>query len=238
MKKTIPLFALTACSVFLSGLAQAHYLWLEPAEAGARLYYGEADVLLREKSPGKLDNFKAPLAFVPDAAGKFQSVAVSGTPDYFAVAAPKSSSAIVVQDESLDVRDLTKSGLGFAKSNYYARHGQLASNGGAMLALDAVGGGFNKFAIFYRGQPLKDAKVEVIAPNTWTQEHKTDAKGSVEINAPWKGQYVVHVLHIDKTPGQHAGKTYESLRNHLTYSFVKTDGADPGPAVPPKHFED
>jgi hypothetical protein len=238
MKKTIPLFALTACSLLLCGVARAHYLWLEPAEVGARLYYGEADVALREKSPGKLDNFKAPLAFVPDAAGKFQPVAVSAGPEYFAVAAPKTSSAIVVQDESLDVRDLTKSGLGFAKSNYYARHGQPASNSGAMLALDVVGGGFDKFAIYYRGQPLKDAKVEVIAPNTWTQEHKTDAKGSVQINTPWKGQYVVHVLHIDKTPGQHAGKTYESLRNHLTYSFVKNDGAYPGPAVPPKHVED
>jgi hypothetical protein len=237
MKKIFPRLALLACSLLSAGLAQAHYIWLEPSDAGARLYYGEADVALREKSPGKLDNFKTPLAFVPDASGKLQPAGIAITPEYFAVTAPKSQ-AIVVQDESFEVRDLTKNGLGFAKSNYYARHGQLAANGGAALALDAVGTQANKFAIYYRGQPLKDAKVEVVAPNTWTQEHKSDAKGAVSINTPWKGLYVVHVLHIDKTPGQHGGKSYESLRNHLTYTFVKAEGADPGPAVPPKHVED
>ena len=78
----------------------------------------------------------------------------------------------------------------------------------------------------------------MIAPNTWMQEHKTDAQGAVEINTPWRGQYVVHVLHIDKTAGEFAGKKYENLRNHFTYSFIKTEGADPGPATPPHHGTD
>lgn len=124
---------LTGIALAASGAAQAHYLWIEPTDTGARLYYGEAEAALKEKSPGKL---------------------------------------------------------------------------------------------------------EVIAPNTWVQEHKTDAQGAVAINTPWRGQYVVHVLYVDKTAGEFAGKKYESLRNHFTYSFIKTDGADPGPATPPHHAAD
>ncbi len=104
--------------------------------------------------------------------------------------------------------------------------------------LDVQGASPNALTVLYRGRPLKDAKLEVIAPNTWVQEHKTNAQGMVEINMPWRGQYVVHVLHIDKTPGEFAGKKYDALRNHFTYTFVKAEGADPGPAMPPRHQMD
>lgn len=238
--KTIVGAALGALCV--AGTAQAHYLWIEPSDTGARLYYGEADALLKEKSPGKLDNIKAPLAFVPDAAnGKPGAVAISRTAEYFSIASNKGAPAILATEESLEVRDLTKHGLGFAKSNYYARHGLpgISGNGGSTpLVLDVQGRGPNALTVLYRGQPLKEAKLEVIAPNTWVQEHKTDADGKVEINTPWRGQYVVHILHVDKAPGEFAGKKYETLRNHFTYTFIKAEGADPGPAVPPKHGMD
>jgi hypothetical protein len=224
-----------ATTLLMSGTAQAHYLWIESSDNGARLYYGEADVLLKEKSPGKLDNIKAPQAFVPDASGKASAVAINRSAEYFSIAGNASAPAVLATEESLEVRDLTKNGLGFAKSNYYARNGQPANGTATPLVLDVKGNSVNGFTVLYRGQPLKDAKLEVIAPNTWMQEHTTDAQGMVHINTPWRGQYVVHVLHVDKTPGEFAGKKYENLRNHLTYTFVKKDGAEPGPAAPPKH---
>jgi uncharacterized GH25 family protein len=230
----------SAIALAASSAAQAHYLWIEPTETGARLYYGEAEAALREKSPGKLDNIKAPKAFVPDAAnGKTSSAALTRADDHFSIAANRNAASILAHEESMEVRDLSKSGLGFAKSNYYARHGQTAANAEASpLALDLQTRGPNAYTVLYRGQPLKDAKLEVIAPNTWVQEHKTNAQGAVEINTPWRGRYVVHVLHVDKSAGEFAGKKYESLRNHFTYSFVKQDGADPGRAMPPQHVED
>ncbi len=245
MESIIKLIAGTACCAALltAGAAQAHYLWLEPDDSGAKLYYGEAEALLKEKSPGKLDNILTPKAFVPDAStGKPIAVAVSRNATHFAIAANKNAPVILATEESLEVRDLTKSGLGFAKSNYYARLGQQGNNadGVSPLVLDvrAQGEGPNVLTLLYRGQPLAETKLEVIAPNTWVQEHKTNAQGKADINMPWRGQYVVHVLHIDKTPGQFADKKYDTLRNHLTYTFVKQDGADPGPAVPPKHGMD
>lgn len=225
--------SLIGAALLASTPAQAHYLWIESGDAGARLYFGEAEVQLKEKSPGKLDNIKGPQAFASDAGGKPAPAAITRTAEHFAIAGGKAA-AVLAAEESLEVRDMSKYGLGIAKSNYYARHGQ-AANGATALVLDVQERGPNTYTILYRGQPLKDAKLEVIAPNTWMQEHTTDAQGAVQINTPWRGQYVLHVLHVDKTPGEFAGKPYDSLRNHFTYTFVKTEGADPGPAVPPKH---
>jgi len=221
-------------AALVTGTAHAHYVWIESDNGGTRLYYGEADALLKEKSPGKLDNIKAPQAFaLNQSKDNPAAVEINRGAQYFTIAAPKKSAAVLVKEESLEVKDLTKHGLGFAKSNYYARQGQLADRADTALTLDVLGNAPNHLTVLYRGQPLKDAKVEVIAPNTWVQEHKTNAQGMVDINTPWSGQYVIHVLHIDQTPGEFGGKKYESLRNHLTYTFVKKDGLNPGPAVPP-----
>jgi len=228
MKKlAIAMAALLAC-----GTAQAHYLWLESGEADAKLYFGEAEALLKEQSPGKLDNIKGPRAFVVDAGGKQSAAVITRSADHIAVSGKAASH--VVAEESLEVRDLQKHGLGIAKTNYYARSGQPAS-GASVLPLDVQVQEANSFTVLYRGQPLKGAKLEVIAPNTWMQEHTTDARGMVRINAPWRGQYVLHVLHVDKTPGEFGSAKYDNVRNHFTYTFIRSEGADPGPAVPPKH---
>jgi len=228
MKKlAIAMAALLAC-----GAAQAHYLWIESGEAGAQLYFGEAEALLKEHSPGKLDNIKGPQAFAVDAAGKQTAAAITRATDHIAISGKTAGHAVA--EESLEVRDLQKHGLGIAKTNYYARSGQPAS-GTSVLPLDVQAQGADSFTVLYRGQPLKNAKLEVIAPNTWMQEHTTDARGVVRINTPWRGQYVLHVLHVDKTPGEFGGAKYDNVRSHFTYTFIKTKGADPGPAVPPKH---
>ncbi|MES2026449.1 MAG: DUF4198 domain-containing protein [Pseudomonadota bacterium] len=231
-----PILALACCaSLLASGVAQAHYLWLESGNKGAALYYGEVDVQLREKSPGKLDRIGGVQAFV-NTGDQVKPVDVNRTANHLAIASGKSPNVLALE-ESLGVADLTKHNLGMAKSNYYARLGQpLASGATSPLALDIKQGNTaNTFILLYRGQPLKNAKLEVIAPNTWMQEHHTDAQGAVEINTPWRGQYVVHVLHIDRTAGEFAGKQYDNLRNHLTYTFVKAKGSNAGPVQPPKH---
>ncbi|WP_112990455.1 DUF4198 domain-containing protein [Herminiimonas fonticola] len=231
-----PLLATACCAALLvSSVAQAHYLWLESGKTDASLYYGEVDVQLREKSPGKLDRISGLQAFVPNGSD-VKSVNVNRTATHLGIASGKASTVLALE-ESLAVADLTKHNLGMAKSNYYARLGQpLASGTTSPLVLDiAQGSKANSFVLLYRGQPLKNAKLEVIAPNTWMQEHHTNEQGIVEINTPWRGQYVMHVLHIDKTAGEFAGKPYDNLRNHLTYTFVKSKGANAGPVQPPKH---
>lgn len=56
------LYALVA--LLWTGTAQAHYLWIEHGKDESRVYFGEPDALLKEKSPGKLDNIQEPKAFL------------------------------------------------------------------------------------------------------------------------------------------------------------------------------
>ena len=163
-----PILALACCaSLLASGVAQAHYLWLESGTKGAVLYYGEVDVQLKEKSPGKLDRMSGVQAFV-STGDQVKPVDINRTANHLAIASGKSPN-VVALEESLGVADLSKYNLGIAKSNYYARLGQpFVSGTTSPLALDIKQGNTaNAFILLYRGQPLKNAKLEVIAPNTW-----------------------------------------------------------------------
>lgn len=224
--------------LFAARIAQAHYLWIEPGETGTMIFYGEADALLKEKSPGRLDRIKAPKAFaVPAGESQASVAALSRMAGHIAIASPAGATDILAAEESLEVRDLSANGLGRAKTNYYARHGQPTS-GAAPLALDVRVRGPNALTVLYLGQPLAHAKLQVIAPNTWVQEHKTDVQGHVSINTPWRGLYVLHILHVDKTPGEFAGQPYDNLRQHFTYSFIQGKGPDAGPPIPPQQGMD
>ena len=128
-----------------------------------------------------------------------------------------------------------------AKSNYYAKFLatplQAVAGGTVLDLVPASTGNAREFQVLYRGQPLPRAKVEVIAPNTWVQEHQSGSDGKVRINTPWKGRYVVHVLHVDKQAGEFGGARYENLRNHMTLTFDQAEGTDPGPAIAPQKPE-
>lgn len=224
-------------ATLISTQAAAHYLWLESNSRETKLFFGEAEMLLKEKSPGRLDEFQAPKAFAQLKDGTSRPIAGKRGENAILLPTEASDKGVYVLDESSPVKDLTQYGLGLAKSNYYSRVGSTVHAEQDGLPLDIRSEANNKFAVLYHGRPVKGAKVEVVAPNTWMQEHKTDAQGHVTINAPWKGQYVLHVLHVDKTPGSFDGKSYESLRNHLTYTFKTARGAEPGPAKAPKHEE-
>lgn len=236
-RKIIPVAALAGL-LLATGTARAHYLWLEADEAGAYVCYGEAEADLREKSPGNLDGMNAPRVFAVQGNG-ITALSVNRTAEHFALTGGSPAATLLASEESAGIRDLSKYGLGMAKSNYYARHGlPHGYEAEASLTLDVAGRNPNQLTVLYRGRPVKDAKVEVIAPNTWVQEHKADALGNVTINTPWRGRYVVHVLHVDPTPGVFEDKRYDTLRNHFTYSFFQAAGTDPGPAVPPRQGAD
>jgi hypothetical protein len=230
--------ALFCAMVFSSNFAQAHYLWLEPGEADVKLFYGEVEEGVREKSPGKLDGIQHPEVTVLTGQEVLPATAIR-KPDHLAVSTDGQRSTVLAKEETTEVRDLSKYGLGIAKTNYYARVGQLAapvSADGAWLALDLAPQGGNVFSVLYHGKPLPRAKVQVIAPNTWVQEHTADQEGKIKINTPWQGRYVIHIVHVEGVSGEHAGKRYQSLRNHFTYSVFVENGLPAGPAVPPQLF--
>ena len=88
------------------------------------------------------------------------------------------------------------------------------------------------FKVFYKGQPLAKAKLELIAESGWKREFHTDADGAVETSLPWRGGYLIEVVHLDATAGSLGSEAYDSARSVTTLSFRATSGIEPLPTPP------
>ena len=213
----------------LPALAQAHYLWLEKHGAQSRLYFGEINEV-RERSPGRLDEIPAPKVWSGEGADK-REYSVSRTATHFALAAPAGKAVaapLLASETGIGVKDWTKFGLGIVKPNFYARNlaGPVKGQVAPALPLDIVpvAGKKNTFQVFFNGAPLPKAKVAIVAPNDWTQDGRTDAQGQISLPTPWRGTYLLEVIHKEVTAGEFEGKKYESLRHRMTLTFTQASG--------------
>jgi hypothetical protein len=219
-------FLLLAGIGLAAGPAMAHYLWIERSAGGATMYFGEYEEMARERSPGRLDEMPGPVArsIIGDMASP---VPLVKQPHGFAFKGPAPrGSALVVEESGVGVKDWTRQGYGIVKPYFYARHQALDTVATPQLTLDIVPGAEpGTFKVFFRGQPLAKADVKIVAPNTWSQDGRTDENGSVRLPTPWKGQYVAQVIHLEQGAGEHEGKTYQAKRHRATLSFTLSRGA-------------
>ena len=103
----------------------------------------------------------------------------------------------------------------------------------ATLALDIVPSGEpGVFKLFYKGQPLAKAKVEVIALSGWARQVTTDAQGAFRIALPWKGLYAIEARHTDHTSGEREGQKYDVASFVTTLTFIQPAGLESPPAPP------
>lgn len=199
-------------------IARAHYIWVEPSGGAPVLYFGEYDERLHERSPGRLDDIRSPKAWHLGKDGR-REVALERRGDRFVTASR--ARAMIVEENSHPVRDWTKYGIGVVKPVYYARLAGSPARAEPALALDIVPAGAGKLGVYFRGQPLAKAKLEIYAPNGWKQELKTGEDGEVAVRLPWPGLYVAEVTHLEKTPGEFDGEKYEAQRHRATLSLRK-----------------
>lgn len=216
--------ALILAAFFIPTTLSAHYIWLEQKGKTAQVYFGEIQEGEREKSPGKLDKMEGVKLFRVTAKGETKEIPLQKKSQYFAGNVAKNSLTIAVND-SVEVQDLTKYGIGVVKPMYYARHGvqNSATAFSPTLTLDImpVAKEKNTFQLFFNKEPLAKVKVNVYAPNTWSKELRSDSEGKFRIETPWKGQYVLEVVYADKITGEFQGKAYTAVRHRVTYTFVK-----------------
>lgn len=213
--------ALIAALLLAGGSAQAHYIWIEAPKSGPVVYFGEYDEKLHERSPGRLDDIRAPRAWNIDK-GERRELRVERGGDGFKLVGGRGR-AIIVEESAHAVRDWTQFGVGIVKPVFYARYAANATAVEPAMTLDVVPvkAGFQALAVHFRGQPLAKAKVEIYAPNGWKQEHRTDENGLVALRLPWHGQYVVEVTHLEKAAGEYEGVKYEGVRHRATLGFAK-----------------
>lgn len=198
-------------------IAQAHFIWLEQAEDKTKLYFGEYEGDVREKTGGRLDDIAAPEAMTLD--NKTLPVATKRAEDYIAIEGANNQ-PVLAHELTMKVKDLTKHRYGIVKPMYYARIGTGNAEAVSSHALDIQPLGNNKVRIHLNGQPLAKAKLKVIAPNQWLQELDVDENGEASFNMPWPGSYVLVVVHLEPTKGTYQNDAYENIRHVSTLSVV------------------
>lgn len=210
-----------AALLLAAGSARAHYIWIEVPKSGPVLYFGEYDEKRHERSPGRLDEIRAPRAWNVDK-GEREELRVERGGEGFKLAGARGRS-IIVEESAYAIRDWTQFGVGIVKPVFYARFAPAGRAVEPSMTLDVVPAkpGFEALSVHFRGQPLAKAKLDIYAPNGWKQEQRTDDNGIAAVRLPWRGQYVVEVTHIEKAPGEYEGAKYEAVRHRATLSFVK-----------------
>jgi hypothetical protein len=214
--------ALTAASLS----AQAHYLWIESSADKVMLRFGEFAENQRERSPGRLDEIVAPQAQSFSGSGP-APVALKREADGFAFTQTGKNAELIAEEKRMGVRDWSGSGIGIVKPMFYARATGTNAAVKPAMQLDIVPtGSADQFKVWFKDQPLAKSAVTVYAPNGWWQEHKTDANGNVALARPWRGQYVIEVIFLEKAAGTFEGKTYNAVRHRATLTVNQPNGPE------------
>ncbi len=213
--------------------ASAHALWIEPAEAGLELYFGEFDENLREGSPGLLDRFNPPPAAKAFGASGDVALKVEKKATSFQLSGVPAGPTSVVAEQARVTERKQGEKVTRTLGRLSARYVSDFSERQPVIALDVVPSGKpGAFKVFYDGKPLPKAKVEVATEFGWKREFKTDEGGAFEAELPWKGTYQVEVSVMDATSGVHGTEAYDGMRFVTTLTFTIATGLA-APARPP-----
>lgn len=243
--KTTFLSAALIAALAQTSIAQAHYLWIEQDAQGARLYYGEFDGNLREVSPGRLDQITQPVVTLISASGA-KTLAPKREASSFALPARAGKNqSLVVNDANYAVSEKTVRGHTTRSAKTLStRHAPDMRAQKPTLTLDVVpsgkvvAGGV-EVQVFFKGQPLPKAKVNVVTPSGWSRMLDADEQGKAIATMPWQGFYLIEVKYEDATAGERttaAGGTekYDVATYRTTLTFApQTAGIAALPAVPP-----
>jgi hypothetical protein len=218
------LFATITFSTITPLSAQAHYLWIERNGDAAALHFGEYEEGVMERSPGKLDDIRNPSAAAV-LAGTEKAVTLNKGSDGFGFAEKNKSAALVARETSMAVRDLGKQGIGLVKPMFYARNAASFTTAAAVLPLDITPDGKpGQFRVWLDGKPLAKATIKIVAPNGWAQEDKSGEDGRLTLAMPWRGQYIIHVIHKEDKAGEFEGAHFDAIRHRTTLTVEQPAG--------------
>jgi uncharacterized GH25 family protein len=230
-------------SLFLLGTAHAHHLWIEQDSKEAKLYFGEFGENLREASPGRLDRFGAPTAAKHSLkTGAAQAVSVSKAANGFALSAQAAAGeSLVAQDLVYPISERKEPGAkeGDKPSRVlYVPAARLVADYAKQtpqLTLDIVPTGMQdkeraQVQVFFKGQPLAKASVEVITSAGWSQTRRSDEQGLLTVRLPWRGVYVLEVKHSDGA-GVRGADAYDKASYVTSLTVMQTDGVTAIPAT-------
>lgn len=215
--------------------SQAHHVWLEQDADGARLYFGEFADNVRESSPGPLDKFLKPQARVLDARGEAREVAATREANGIVIAGRAGpGEALIAQEagypafEKKEGDQVVSRGLWMPAARWVNSFDVQAPR----LTLDVLPAGkAGVFIVTFKGRPLPQAQVEVVAESGWSRGVTTDKEGRLQVSLPWQGLYALEVRHTDQSGAERDGQRYDTASYVTTLSFRLAQGL-PSPRRP------
>jgi hypothetical protein len=233
MKKTIPLLA-ALCLLAATSAAQAHQIWIEQDASGARLYLGEFGDNLRETSPGLLDKFSQTSASLLGPQGERPAPLAKAAQAINIAGRAAAGESIVAQELGYPAWERKQGDK--PERHVWVPAARWVSDFAArppQLTLDLVPQGQpGHFQVFYKGQPLPEAKVEVVAASGWSRTVRADKRGLLAVGLPWKSLYALEVKHTDKGGVERAGQNFDVGLYVTTLSFSLPQGLESPPPPP------
>jgi uncharacterized GH25 family protein len=241
MKTNLFSWLIATATAFGSASVHAHHIWLEQPSAGgsAQLYFGEFGGNLREASPGLLDKFVKPSAHKLGKAEPVPLTLSKGAQSYALSARARAGESLIAEEANYPISE-RKQGEQTVRSLYHpaARLVTDWSEQAARLKLDLVPTGRSgkegrELRATYNGQPLPKAKVVVVTAAGWSQEHRTADDGTLRVQLPWRGSYVLELSHNDAGGGEREGQRYDRASYVTSLTVVQAKGLPQLPAAPP-----
>lgn len=207
------LLALALSSTALT--AAAHQLWLERDASGpVRVYVGDADDAPdRGEEVVKISTTSK--VFGNDPA---KPVALVVKDDHLEAALPGTGDARLFNDQVWKPWKTREGALKAAVFN--ARAGRSETKAVLDYEFVPVTANASTFTLLFRGQPVGNKPVTVIAPEKWAKRFRTDAQGRIEVPVRGTGRYVLIAAHSVDEARQVAGETVAKVDYTATLSFV------------------
>jgi hypothetical protein len=193
------ILALAACA--WAGHAHADYVWLQRDGAQARAYAGELP-----RRSAALPPLQAPRAYLAD--GKDLPVAPQA--GHIDITVPGGD------DLRLSTLHITGNG---AVTYYQARTGRTETRAANDLELVPTTPGGNTFKLVWKGQTVAASQVNVDTSAGWRRTLAPAADGTVQLETPFPGLYVLEVSAKVNGSVTVDGKKYDDVRHTATLSF-------------------
>jgi uncharacterized GH25 family protein len=211
------------------------------------LYFGEPHEFLREEAGGLLDRHDALQAWVVDPAGEKRPLMLRKERNHFHTSFTPTRPGrhqIVASNENYPLRDVDG---GATRAVFFARAQVLAFETGRISSrdreitevlpydivpvtrhLDPVAGTITArrgqevaVRLLANGQPVRQRRLQVHAPNGWIKEvSPTDAWGVTSFVPLWPGRYVVTLERDEPSGGELNGKKYLTISRRVSLVVI------------------
>ena len=210
-----PILALLA-AMCVSGTGAAHEIWVEPTgRQVARIYLGEPDLPTPPGGDPEFKRVQKPLVFVDEPA---RTASLVRRADHLEARLPARGDVRVRDDK---IFPPWKAGEKMAGVIYYARGGRTDTRARLDLEIVPVRSNADQFVVTFRGKPLADAKVRVLAPGRWQQTVTSDANGRISPPLLGRGRHILAVTHEADESATVFDTKVEHLQHVSTLTFFR-----------------